>query len=315
MVNSAVFAGLAAGALWGFVFVVPKILVGFDSSFVALGRFIFFGVFSLAIILVQWKKFKASISRDAVKKAFLFALLGNSLYYYFLVLGIRYAGITASSLLVGLLPVTVAIAGNRGRITTRMLPSLTLIMWGVLLVNVHLFFENRVVMTQNVSVDSFAAAWGILFLIGALALWTWYAVANSKFLKANPKISGNLWSSLTGAFTLIFSPLIALSQVFSNSAANPFSVPHTSADWVAFFAWSAVLGCGSSWLALWLWNTASKKLSTTLSGQLIVSETVFALLYGFILEHRFPTYLETAAMISMILGVIWAIRSDTQKTI
>lgn len=315
MLNLAVLSGLAAGALWGFAFVVPKILVGFDSSLVALGRFLFFGVFSFGALFLNRKKLKAMISRESLAKAFLFALLGNSLYYYFLVLGIRYAGITASSLLIGLLPVTVAVAGSGFRITSKMIPSLTLIAWGVLMVNVHLFLESGASHTAGAPAAGIEGFLGILFLLGALFLWTWYAVANSRYLKRHPKISAEVWSSLTGAFTLIFSPLIAFSQFFSSGSTMHLDLHYATGDMMAFLGWSALLGCGSSWLALWLWNIASQRLSTTLSGQLIVSETVFALLYGFILEHRFPSYIETVAIVSMILGVIWAIRSDAPRQV
>jgi hypothetical protein len=46
----------------------------------------------------------------------------------------------------------------------------------------------------------------------------------------------------------------------------------------------------------------------TLSGQLILFETLFALLYGFIYQQRLPRLLESAAIVLLIAGVLWSVR-------
>ncbi|MNZ65073.1 Inner membrane protein YtfF [compost metagenome] len=63
-----------------------------------------------------------------------------------------------------------------------------------------------------------------------------------------------------------------------------------------------------SWLANLLWNAASRRLPLTLTGQLIVFETLFSLLYGFLYLQRLPTLLETLAIGLLIGGVTWAVR-------
>jgi hypothetical protein len=57
-----------------------------------------------------------------------------------------------------------------------------------------------------------------------------------------------------------------------------------------------------------LWNIASRKVPLTLSGQLILFETLFALLYGFIYKQQLPQPLEIAAMVLLTLGVMWSLR-------
>ena len=47
----------------------------------------------------------------------------------------------------------------------------------------------------------------------------------------------------------------------------------------------------------------------TLSGQLILFETLFALLYGFIYQHHFPRPLEIAAIVLLVAGVVWSVRA------
>jgi drug/metabolite transporter (DMT)-like permease len=52
-----------------------------------------------------------------------------------------------------------------------------------------------------------------------------------------------------------------------------------------------------------LWNRMSRLLPLTLVGQMILFETLFALLYGFMWEHRLPTMLESAAFLLVVLSV------------
>ena len=46
----------------------------------------------------------------------------------------------------------------------------------------------------------------------------------------------------------------------------------------------------------------------TLSGQLILFETLFALLYAFLYFQRWPRPLEIAAIVLLMIGVGWAMR-------
>jgi len=50
----------------------------------------------------------------------------------------------------------------------------------------------------------------------------------------------------------------------------------------------AMTGVGSAWVAAVLWNMASRRLSGSLAGQLIVSETVFGLFYSFAWNGQWP---------------------------
>jgi drug/metabolite transporter (DMT)-like permease len=281
--NGAILAGLTSGAFWGFAFLVPQLIPECSPGLIALGRFCFFGLISVLALAFRYRELRRVLSKSILLQSLSFSFFGNSFYYFLLILGIRFAGITASSLIVGLLPVTVAIAGNGGRITRRMIPSLSLITFGILVINIDLWIKTTPRALHPVL--------GVFFLVSALALWTWYAVANSNFLKTHSSISPALLSSLTGAFTLLFSPLIAWIQSASTGVDILNSLPHGH-ELIAFILWSALLGIGASWLALWLWNIASHRL-----------------LYGFIFEKRFPEIFETIAIISITLGVLMAIRS------
>ena len=68
---------------------------------------------------------------------------------------------------------------------------------------------------------------------------------------------------------------------------------------------SAVLG---SWFGNRMWNASTRRLPLTLSGQLIVFETLFALLYGFICLQHLPNLLQASAALMLLAGVLWAVR-------
>src|SRR6202012_20575 len=77
--------------------------------------------------------------------------------------------------------------------------------------------------------------------------------------------------------------------------------------WQTFWAVNLVLAIGASWLGNGLWNAAAKRLPLTLSGQMIVFETLFALVYGFIYDGRLPRGLEIAAIALLLIGVSWSV--------
>jgi len=70
-----------------------------------------------------------------------------------------------------------------------------------------------------------------------------------------------------------------------------------------------VTGIGAAWIASVLWNMASRRLSASLAGQLIVSETVFGLIYAFAWEAAWPAPLQWTACLLFVLGIVASIRA------
>ena len=68
--------------------------------------------------------------------------------------------------------------------------------------------------------------------------------------------------------------------------------------------WSATLGLLSSWLATWLWNLASGRIPGEMLGYLIVSETVFGLIYAMLAAWHLPSSLEILGIVLLIGGVV-----------
>ena len=54
---------------------------------------------------------------------------------------------------------------------------------------------------------------------------------------------------------------------------------------------------------------ASQRLSASLCGQLIVSETLFALLYSFAWDGHWPTSIQLCACVLFMLGILASIRA------
>lgn len=65
-----------------------------------------------------------------------------------------------------------------------------------------------------------------------------------------------------------------------------------------------MLAVVSSWLGYLAWNLCSRRLPVSLTGQMVVFETLFALLYGFIYSQRIPDLQETAAILLLLGGVL-----------
>ena len=86
--------------------------------------------------------------------------------------------------------------------------------------------------------------------------------------------------------------------------------------WLSALAWCALIaiiciatGVGSGWAGSILWNIASQRLSASLCGQLIVSETLFALFYSFLWDGTWPGGLQLLAASLFTLGILASIRA------
>jgi len=151
---------------------------------------------------------------------------------------------------------------------------------------------------------------GVLCAVGALACWSLYAVDNARYLQRNPHFSGNEWSALYGLSTGLVSAVLAvagwtLGWLFAGDA---LTATGGQRDWQWFWTVNAAVAIGASLIGNNLWNIASRRLPLTLSGQMIVFETLFALAYGFVFDHRWPRPLEMAAIALLMVGVAWSVR-------
>ncbi|KVP27444.1 DMT family transporter [Burkholderia ubonensis] len=296
--------GVLAGALWGMVFMVPRLLTDFSPLLLSAGRYAMYGLVSLAAALPVARSLLARLTREDFIALAKLALVGNVAYYMLLSGAVHLIGIAPSSLIVGVLPVTVTLAGlgDQGAVPLRRLAGpLALVVAGIACINVDLFTSkaaHATTLAQKLA--------GIACAAGALASWTWYAVANARYLQRHHHFSGNEWSVLWGVVTGLIGAVCWLGALAAPAGTLQAALP--ASRWQLFWLLNLGLAIGASWLGNGLWNAASKRLPLTLSGQLIVFETVFALLYAFVYDHRLPRVLEIAALVLLLAGVYGSVR-------
>ncbi|MCA8094558.1 DMT family transporter [Burkholderia anthina] len=301
--------GVLAGALWGMVFLVPRLMTDFSPLLLSAGRYAMYGLVSLAAALPAARSLLARLTREDLVALAKLALIGNLAYYMLLSTAVHLIGIAPTSLIIGVLPVTVTLVGlgDHGAVPLRRLAApLALVIAGIGCINVDLFTSEA---AQATTLGQKLA--GIACASGALASWTWYAVANARYLQRHHHFSGNEWSVLWGVVTGLIGGLCWVAILALPSGTVQAAVP--ASRWQLFWGLNLALAIGASWLGNGLWNAASKRLPLTLSGQLIVFETVFAMLYAFVYDHRMPRTLEIAALALLLAGVYGSVRrhSDT----
>ena len=291
-----ILAGLAAGALWGLVFVAPRLAPGFSPVDLTAGRFVAYGIVAAAMMLTASRLRQLPTLRQAAAAAGM-SLLGFTAYYLLLVLAIRDAGTEVPALIIGTIPLWVMLLGKPGRLR-----------WNALVPGVALTAAGLALMMASVPDDGSEGApshfvRGLVFASASLACWTAFALLNSAWLKRNPEVQATDWANWLGVATGLGA--LAMWLVAGSAAAQLAAQPGLG----AFVLVCLGTGFGSAWLATILWNVASRQLPASLGGQLIVSETLFALLYSFVLDGRWPTLLQSAACVLFTLGILASIKA------
>ena len=291
-------AGIGASLVWGSAFLIPVLLGGWNPVIVALGRYLAYGLLSAILFALGGRRLRR-VLREHWRAALAFAVAGNAGYYLLLVIGIRTAGAPLTDMVIGAIPVVVAVTGNmltpavRWR---RLALPLTLVTAGLALVSaleisgVHAYL----------AVSPAEKAAGLLTAAGAVVLWTWYALANARFLARQEAVSPADWSTVTGVTTgavaLAGLPAVALAgQLTAPSGAHP--------GLAALVAGVVFLGVVVSWVGTSLWNLASSRLSPALAGLLVNLETVTGFGYVYAARQQWPAAGQLAGLALVIAGV------------
>lgn len=286
--------GVAAGALWGLVFLAPELVRGFGPLQLTAGRYLAYGLIAAVLIAPRWRSLAPRIPRRQWWNLVWLALAGNTLYYVLLASAVQNGGIAMTSLVIGFLPVAVTVIGSRdhGAVPLRRLaPSLLLCAVGAVCIGWQ-------ALARPAANTAGHGILGLLCAIGALLSWTAYAVGNARCLTHLREVSAHDWNLLTGVVTGAQSvALLPIALVVG--ATN-----HTPDEWLRFGAVSIGVAVLCSIAGNALWNRMSRLLPLTLVGQMILFETLFALVYGLLWERRWPTPLEIAALAAVVLSVL-----------
>lgn len=299
-----VACGIAAGALWGLVFVVPEVASVFGPLQLAAGRYVAYGIFALPLIWPHWRRYMRELGRrEWIALAWL-SLLGNMLYYVLLAKAVQLGGVAMTSLVIGFLPVAVTIIGSRdkGAVPIRQLvPSLMLSIAGIFCIG----WESLGKAAQG---EMLTQAVGLVCAFGALISWTTFAVGNSRWLARLDGLSGHDWSLLIGVMTGAQAVLVVPFAL----AFEPLN--HSGMQWGLFVGVCTGVALLSSIIGNGLWNRMSRLLPLTMVGQMILFETLFALLYGFLWDGRLPTIFEGAAILFVLASVLTCLAAHRAGT-
>jgi drug/metabolite transporter (DMT)-like permease len=301
-----VLCGVGANLFWGLAFLVPLLLPGSDAVALALGRYLVFGLVSVGIVIFARGAGMCGLGRRVWLTALVFAFAGHFGYYFFLVQGIIHAGAPVTTVILGTLPVTVALAGNWIRKEfpfSRLLIPLGLITVGLVLVNlVEIDWGSAFGGRSGTS-----WAIGIASALAALGLWTSYAVANAKFLRKHPEISSTSWSTVMGVCALVLS-LVALPIVAVSGGTHIGG----SGTILPLLMGCVILGVLVSWVGTALWNRSSGSVPISIAGQLVVIQVIAGLIYVFTWYGRVPPPVELIGIVLIIGGVLLAIQRTRQ---
>jgi drug/metabolite transporter (DMT)-like permease len=293
-----ILAGLVAGALWGLVFVAPRMVPGISGVDFTAGRFVSYGLLAFALILLaknkQWPTWAQA------RAAVLMSFLGFTGYYLLLVYGIRDAGTEVPSLIIGTIPLWMMILGKPVGLSWKsLIPGLMLTGCGLALMMTASHGG-----TNASTAHSHPDFWrGVAFSVASMACWTAFGLMNAKWLKDHPEVSATTWANWLGVATGLGALVLWL--VVGSEPKVLLSL-----DSIALAAiLSVATGIGSAWIATILWNIASQRLSASLCGQLIVSETIFALIYSFMWDGQWPTTMQMLASLLFVSGILASIRA------
>lgn len=294
-----ILAGLGAGAFWGMAFIAPLMAPNFSSVDITVGRYVACALVSL--LLMGWSGLRGTRIWPTWRQAgaaLWLSVLGYTGYYLLLALAIETTGVTLPVLVIGTIPLWMMLLGKPADLRwRRLLPGLMLTVMGIGLM-MHATSEGLG------AVSGGALMWLGIFYAGlAAASWVGFGLLNKRWLTQHPEVNSTLWANWLG----LAAGLGALPIWWW--AGSPLQSMVERPGLGMYLAVCAITGIGSAWVASVLWNMASRRLSASLAGQLIVSETVFGLLYGFLWNAHWPAALQWLACALFVAGVLASIKA------
>ncbi|MFT4079334.1 DMT family transporter [Rhodomicrobium sp.] len=297
--------GLIAGALWALAFIAPGMIEPFGATDLTVVRYSVFGASSLLVLAFLRKKIWLPILRSNWLLILILAITGNTVYYLCLSESLQRSGTLLPTMIIGTLPVVMAFLGslrNKTFSPARFLLPALFIMGGIVSHALHSYWSGPLVSTSELSVI------GLILALAALASWAFYGIRNAEFLTQEKETNIVAWTALTGVATIVtLIPVAALLPSGPHSILQGATIGSGT-----LILWGLILGLLSSWVATWFWNIASRSLAGDVLGYLIVSETVFAIIYAFIIEQRLPTATELINVTLLVSGVSLGIRAASK---
>jgi drug/metabolite transporter (DMT)-like permease len=295
-----VASGVAAGAMWGTVFLAPKLAPEASPLLLSAGRYLAYGLIAAMLIAPRWKRLVTALDWRAWRALTWLSLTGNIIYFMLLVVSVHFAGVAASALIVGMVPIVVALWGLTDKSSPpfwRVAPPIGVALLAVVLIGWESLSQSHVG-AENMRETLI----GLACALAALVSWSAFAIGNSRWMGRLNAVSAHDWSLLSGVVTGALALVLAIPAALTSQSLSQDS-------WIGLMGVSLGIAVVASIIGNAFWNQASRLLPLTMLGQMIVFETLFAFVYGFIWEQRGPSPLEIIAIGLMIASVVWCVRA------
>lgn len=306
--TTAIVHGGMAGALWGAVIVAPSLIPDVHPVVISCARFLLYGLFATLVALPNARSLISRLTRQDQLLLLELALTGNLLYFILLSAAVQHAGVATASLINGLIPVAVMLMGRRfSQASLRsMLTSLALIFTGIIWINLPAVMQ---VIRGEGSLRQLLGA--VYAGLGVLS-WSWFALRNAHQLKTG-RFSPGEWSTLLGITTGFVALLLTVMVILIQPQLLPTDLAPERLS--IFMVTALFMAIGGSWVANALWNVSAKRLPVSIGGQLIVFETLCALIYSYLLARTLPNAVEMLGMVLVLGGVFWTIRTEGRSAV
>ena len=295
-----VSAAVLASLTWSMNFVAPLVIGEYSIFDLAACRFIFSGLIGALILIAHIQTCRHLTLNDWLVTAGL-GFIGYVGYFIAVIIASKYAGPVVAPAFLGLVPVVLAISANvQGGISWRLLQvPFALAVLGLVLVN-----GQNIARFEGQSMTTLAL--GIGASLAAVALWTWFGLANQRALMKRPGMNAWVWTAMMmiggSVQTLMFIPVGNAMELF-NAPVLGFGHSAVSDLYLPAFALAAVASIGGAWA----WTIASQRLPMTLASQLLSLEMVFATCLGLAFYYRWPSAPEAIGITLIVVGVVKAI--------
>lgn len=300
---------LAAGLIWGLVFVGPLLLPEYPAALQSVARYLVFGLVALPLAWYD-RCGLARLTRADWRQALKLSAIGNLLYYLCLASAIQHAGAPLPTMIIGTLPLVISVCANQrnqvrdGRLPwRRLLPPLALILLGIFCVN-----QVELGLLRTGAGSGVRYVSGALLAVIAVACWTWYPLHNADWLRQHSDRNPRIWTTAQGLATLPMALCgYLLLWVGMRLAGSDFAMPFGPRPG-AFIGMMLVIGLCAGWVGTLCWNQASQRLPTAMVGQLIVFETLSALCFAYLWRGQWPPLQSLLGIALLIVGVLLALR-------
>lgn len=306
-----VISALVACFLWSITYVLPQLLPSYPSMQSGLVRCCLTAIIAIVMLLpvrTQLKQLKKSDWIVALK----LTVIGNLINFLAMLYCSQLAGASIAGLTTGAIPVLVAVISNE-RDKAKGKPSLKLqklfIPLGLICFG---FIISNISELGNIPQGSFMSymlgvALGLLHTI----LWSWYPMVNADWLQEHEEFSSLTWTLLQNCMLL---PLAAPLYCLYWGTVMPETPFLGDSPWILIGVLSFnALFCSIG--AMSFWNYACKKLPTSLSIQLMVFESIFAVMLTHALMQKYPSADMIIGVLLLTVGVSISLKlfSDNSK--